>query len=126
MKEIGNKRKLAFVVGDKRENKLQEVNIWVNNELISYVDNMVYLPQFIESLKSEVSKIEKKEINKDHHFFNLGPTTDAVEAKLSIENKEIILKCNLDNGKKLKALLLSSELISIYKETISELKLINA
>ena len=126
MKEIGNKKKLAFVVGDKRKNELQEVNIWLNNELISYVDNMVYLPQFINSLKSEIAKIEKEEINKNHLFFNLGPTTDAAVTKLTVENKEITLNCNLENGKKLKALLLPNELISIYKEAINELELINA
>ena len=126
MNEIGNKNKLAFVVENSLKNGLLEVNIWVNNELITYIDNMAYLPQFIASLEREYNCIENKEINENYVFFNFGATTDAVEARAIIEKENIKLSCKLNNGKTINTLLPVSQLVSIYKETINKLKSINA
>ena len=126
MKEISNKNELAFVVDNSLKNGLLEVNIWVNNELVTYIDNMAYLPQFIASLEREINCIENKEINENYVFFNFGATTDDVEARAIIEKENIKLSCKLNNGKTINTLLPFNQLVSIYKETINKLKSINA
>ena len=126
MNEIGNKNELAFVVDDSLKNGLLKINIWVNNELITYIDNMVNLPQFITSLEHEFNFIKNNEINENYVFFNFGPTTDAVEARAIIEKENIKLSCKLNNGKNINAVFSFIQFVSTYEEIINKLKSINA
>ena len=84
MKEIGNRNRFCFVVGSKNKGDLQEVDIWASNILLTPVDNMAYLPQFIASLEYEMRDIGAGAICNDYYYFNHGPTTDDVVGKIRI------------------------------------------
>ena len=41
------------MIGESNEGGLQQVDIWASNTLLTPIDNMAYLPQFIASLEIE-------------------------------------------------------------------------
>ncbi len=121
MIEIGNKNTLCFVIGDKSEGELQEVDIWASNNLLTSVDNMAYLPQFIFSLQNEKAVIESGEIDDNYIYFSLGPTTDDASGNITISNN--IAKLSFDiNGINCSTSLTVGELLLIYSETIKHLQ----
>ena len=81
---IGSKQSIAFEVAEFDGSNMREVDIWVGGERVTYIDNLVYLPQFIASLKRELDCIESGDISDDYIALPLGPTTDDVSARFSI------------------------------------------
>ena len=60
--DIGLRGELAFSIGEKQSPTLQNVDIWLDSVLLTYFDNTVYLPGFLNSLKSELTDIENDDI----------------------------------------------------------------
>jgi hypothetical protein len=118
---IGNKQSIAFQVAEFDGSKMREVDIWVGGERVTYIDNLAYLPQFIASLKRELDCIERGDIFDEYIALPLGPTTDAVSAKFSIDGKEIKLNCMLGNGNRARAVLPVFEIVENYKQCIEVL-----
>ncbi|WP_236984905.1 hypothetical protein [Marinagarivorans cellulosilyticus] len=125
MKEIGNKNVFCFVVGDNNEGGLQQVDIWANNTLLTPVDNMAYLPQFVASLENESNDINSDNIAREYMFFNHGPTTDDVVGNITLANG--VAKLSFDIGGVVNLVSVSkSELLSVYQEAIEYLRGIHA
>lgn len=118
---IGNKQSIAFEVSEFDGSNMREVDIWVGGERVTYIDNLVYLPQFIASLKRELDCIESGDISDDYIALPLGPTTDYVSAKFSIDGKVIKLNCLLGNGNRVNAVLPMIEVTDYYKRCIEVL-----
>ena len=119
--DIGLRSEFAFSIGEKHSPTLQCVDIWFDSVLLTYSDNIVYLPGFINSLKNELTDIEAGNINNDYMFLNHGPTTDDVVAKATLNRDYIHLSCILDNGEKVDKELSLTEAVSTYKKCISAL-----
>ncbi len=115
---IGDKGIFAFVIGQKEDDTMQVVDIWMNNELITYFDNTVYLPQFINSLVKEVDNLEKNKIQVDYVFLNYGPTTDDISSRIKLVDDHIKIFVSYNDGKQFNIQIELMELIKIYKETI--------
>ena len=118
---IGNKQSIAFEVAEFDGSNMREVDIWVEGKLVTYIDNLVYLPQFIASLKRELDCIERGDITDEYIALPLGPTTDDVSAKFSIDGKNINLNCLLGNGGRANAALPVTEVTDYYKRCIEVL-----
>ncbi len=118
---IGNKQSIAFEVAEFDGSNMREVDIWVGGELVTYIDNLAYLPQFIASLKRELDCIERGDISDEYIALPLGPTTDDVSAKFSINGKEIKLNCLLGNGSRANGALPVTEVTDYYKHCIEVL-----
>ena len=125
MKEIGDKKILCFVIGDRKENELQQIDIWASSTLLTPVDNMAYLPQFIATLESEKSEIERNLFSHEYIFFNHGPTTDDVVASIKITQELARLRFTV-NGMVCLVSIATEQLLSIYRATIEHLRSINA
>ena len=118
---IGNKQSIAFEVAEFDGSNMREVDIWVEGKLVTYIDNLAYLPQFIASLKRELDCIERGDITDEYIALPLGPTTDDVSAKFSIDGKNINLNCLLGNGGRANAALPVTEVTDYYKRCIEVL-----
>jgi hypothetical protein len=118
---IGSKQSIAFEVAEFDGSNMREVDIWVGGERVTYIDNLVYLPQFIASLKRELDCIESGDISDDYIALPLGPTTDDVSARFSIAGTEIRLNCLLGNGNRANAALPVIEVIDYYNRCIEVL-----
>lgn len=125
MKEFGDKNKLCFAVGKLREGALQQIDVWASNELLTPIDNMAYLPQFIATLESEKLVVASGQIAEDYLYFNHGPTTDNVSGKISVEGNTANLTFEL-NGIDISVVIEAKELLSVYSHTIEYLRSINA
>lgn len=123
--EIGNKEELAFVIGPKINQEQQEVDIWASNVLITHFDHLVYLPQFINSLKCEASDIESGKIDSDYVLFNLGPTTDDVSARATISGDNINIVCDLSEGdinRLIDLTMKTNTIVKLYRDTVEALR----
>ncbi|WP_394148443.1 hypothetical protein [Shewanella atlantica] len=118
---IGNKQTIAFVIGEFGGPNMREVDIWVGGELVTYIDNLAYLPQFIASLKRELDCIEHGDISDEYIALPLGPTTDDVSAKFSVDEKIFRLNCLLGNGNRITGTLPVIEVVDYYKRCIEVL-----
>lgn len=119
--DIGSRAELSFSIGNKQSSDIQVVDIWVGSTLITYVDNAVYLPAFIHSLKSELNDIENGIINREYLFFDHGPSTDDVLARAEIKSKRLLLNCELDNGTTVTADIAIDRVIAAYRQCLSAL-----
>ena len=121
---IGNKETFAFVIGDKINRDLREVNIWVSNELVTYIDNTAYLPQFISSLEKELADLKDGNVDSEYIFLNLGPTLDDVSARVELDGNMVFLKCLLyiGDGKIVTLRMDKDELMGSYETCIEQLK----
>jgi len=119
--DIGLRGELAFSIGEKQSPTLQNVDIWLDSVLLTYFDNTVYLPGFLNSLKSELTDIENDDIDDSYIFFNHGPTTDDVVARATLNEGYIHLSCILNSGEKVEKELSLGVVISTYKKCISAL-----
>lgn len=121
---IGNKDTLAFVLGDKIDKELQNIDIWIANELVTFVDNTAYLPQFISSLESELDDLKSGNVDSDYIFLNLGPTLDDVSVRVELHGSQIFIKCCLytDDGKIFSVKMNKNELMESYETCIKRLK----
>ncbi len=121
---IGNKDTLAFVLGNKNEKDLREVDIWIANELVTFIDNTAYLPQFISSLESELDDLKSGNVDSDYVFLNLGPTLDDVSVRVELDGSHIFIKCCLyiNDGKIFSVKMNKDELMESYETCIKRLK----
>lgn len=87
---------LNFVVGEKREG-LQQVDIWCNELLLTPLDNMVYLPQFIAALKYELQALESNQFDDGDIFLDLGPTTDDFSARIKLKDQHAEITIEIEN-----------------------------
>jgi len=124
MNIIGNKESFAFVLGKKTEEDIQQIDIWVSGELLTFVDNSAYLPQFISSLESELDDLKNGNVDSDYVFLNLGPTLDDVSARIEINGEQVFLKCHLykGDGKIISLRINRDELIECYEACINSTK----
>ncbi|MES9854495.1 MAG: hypothetical protein ABW170_21990 [Candidatus Thiodiazotropha sp. L084R] len=120
--DIGDKHKLAFVIGERSGRDLRVVDIYIVNELITFYDNTAYIPQFTYSIECEATDIENKNIYDDYFFLDCGPTTDDVKARGFIEEGCVHLHCELDNGKIVEAKLPVNYVITIYRSVAKTLR----
>jgi len=144
---IGNKKIFAFLIDDLEEGSgdLQSVNIWINNEDVTYIDNIVYLPQFVQSLKNDLLwmrsnrikecigvKTEKdavkkyfKELDEEavkYRFLNYGPTTDDVRSFIFESENSIFIIYKLNDSITVKSIsICKPELKQIYERIIEVL-----
>jgi len=125
MNKFGDKNKLCFLVGDKRQGKLQEVDIWAGNILLTPIDNMAYLPQFIAALEREKREIDTGDICQDYIYFNHGPTTDDVVGSITLAGQTAQLKFEIDDVNCLVSIEVE-DLLTVYVQTIESLRGINA
>lgn len=58
---IGIKESFAFVIGNKTGKNMQEIDIWISGEQLTFFDNTAYLPQFVGSLESELDDLKKRQ-----------------------------------------------------------------
>ena len=119
---IGTKSEFAFEIGTKKVVDLREVNIWAKDTLITYYDNMAYIPAFIASLEREINILESGHFDDEHIFLNYGPTTDDVLSRIKYYNDKIHISFELDNGKKFQLETDMELLLSIYRKTAQTLK----
>ncbi len=118
---IGSKQSIAFILGPRLNTQTQDIDIWVSNELVTYYDNSVYLPQFIESLKRELEYFISGEIPENYIAFKFGPTTDDASVRVKISKDKISLRCKLNNGSTVTLKTLTNEVICCYQECIKAL-----
>jgi hypothetical protein len=121
---IGSKNTFAFVLGDKTNKELQEIDIWVAGELVTFIDNAAFLTQFIASLKSELEDLKAGNVDSDYVFLNFWPTLDDVSAPIEMNDDQVFLKCHLykGDGKIISAKLDTVELMETYGTRIKQLK----
>lgn len=118
---IGDKDRFAFEIGDVCDVNIQKVDIWVAGILVTYVDNLVYIPQFIASLERELVFIENGEISDDYIALQLGPTTDNISSRFSITDVKLYVTCVLDSGNTIETSLPTKDMVTYYKTCISKL-----
>jgi hypothetical protein len=126
MRVIGQKDSLHFIIGDQLEFNFQAVDIWFKDVLLTRIDNMAYLPQFINSMNEELNEIKLGKINPDSFFLDLGPTTDDCSSRIYLSGDEAKVSFDLDEGVVLETKMLIAKLIELYTTVIMELKNIKA
>ena len=117
MKSIGDKGNLCFVCGERIYGGLYSVSIWARNELLTPVDDMAYLPQFVSSLKKELLNLESGSIGPDYKYFCYGPTTDDVVGSIEVREDTAFLIFEL-SGSQVSVDIPLKELLSLYSKTI--------
>jgi hypothetical protein len=125
MKEFGDKETLCFAIGKEKQGKLQEINIWAKHVLLTPIDNMAYLPQFIATLEAEKLVLASGQIAEEFLYFNHGPTTDDLSGKISLQGNKAYLTFSI-NGILVSLVIETLELVSIYSQTIKYLRSMNA
>jgi hypothetical protein len=124
--DIGDKSKIAFTIGDRASQDLRVVNVYVGDELVTYYDNTVYVPQFVYSIESEALDLEKSNVSNEYFFLNWGPTTDDVSARGVLEGGNLKLTCELRNGKLIMVTIPIEYMVSVYRKVASELRQLHA
>lgn len=124
--DIGDKSIVGFTVGERISQDQRLVNVYVGNELVTFYDNTVYVPQFAHSVEYEASDIEKRNISEEYFFLDWGPTTDDVSARGVIDGDILKLHCELRNGKLVKVEMPIEYVVSVYREVVSELRKLHA
>jgi len=124
--DIGDKSKLAFVIGERAGQDLRMVNVYVGGELVTYYDNTAYVPQFVHSIEREALAIENNNISDEYVFLNWGPTTDDVSARGAWEGGNLRLTCDLRDGKKTEISVPAEYLVAVYREVANALRALQA
>lgn len=121
---IGNKNSFAFLFGRKLNAEQRDVDIWVNNMLLTDFDNLIYTPQFIVSVQDELEILRSRKIPRWYSALHWGPTTDDISGRFTIRNSEDIqLHCKHRSGRKVTLDIKIKDLISIYEKCINELEI---
>ena len=121
--EIGERDIFSFVIGKKIKPKQRYVDIWAGGVRLTYIDNLVYVPQFVTSVSREIEILSNKRLPKWYAALNWGPTTDDFVGRFTIRNsEEIQLHCKLGNGNKVTTNIVVKNLITIYSKCIDELE----
>ena len=123
---IGDNSKIGFIIGQRTSRDLRIVDVYVGDILVTYYDNTAYVPQFIHSIESEASDIEKRNISDQYFFLNWSPTTDDVSARGELDNDNLRLTCELRNGKVIEITLPIGYVVSVYREAASKLRELHA
>lgn len=124
--DIGDKSKVAFIIGERTSHDLRVVNVYIGNELVTYYDNTAYVPQFVHSVECEASDIENRNISNEYSFLDWGPTTDDVSVRGVLENNDLRLTCKLRNGKLIEITMPIEYVVSVYREAASSLRKLHA
>ena len=120
---IGNQENFAFVLGKQKNNEQRVIDIWVKNTLLTDFDNLVHIPQFIESIHQELEIINSRKIPKWHSALNWGPTTDDFVGEFTVRNfEDIQFHCKNTNGKKITLNIKINELVLNFEHCINELE----
>lgn len=110
------------MIGGKVDGCLHEVDIWLGDVLLTPVDNMAYLPQFISSMEYELAQLQQGTINPDAFFLDLGPTTDDCSSRIKLNGEFAELTFEIENGVIHFIKVEINELISTYESTINKLR----
>ncbi|RTR34227.1 hypothetical protein [Shewanella atlantica] len=116
--EIGNKNEFCFVIGEAKDTDIQVVDIWLSGSLVTYFDNSVYVPQFLESLRQELSILESGSIPAGYIALALGPTTDDVSARFKIIGPDLEISFELGESQPKVTHVSLSSTIAAYRECI--------
>ena len=119
---IGNKDSLHFHIDPKTKSGLSQIDIWFGEELLTPIDNIAYLPQFVSSLKEELLQLERRDINSDGFFLNLGPTTDDCSSRIKLIGEEAKVTFELEEGTVHLLHTSVSYLIGVYSEVVKRLE----
>ncbi len=121
--EIGHRDTFSLVVGKKISPKQQYVDIWTGGVRLTYIDNLVYVPQFVTSVRREMEILKTRNLPKCYAALHWGPTTDDFVGRFKIRNSaEIQLHCKLDNGSKVTTNIAIEKLIAVYSQCLDELE----
>lgn len=124
--DIGDKSKIAFIIGERAGKDLRIVNVHVGGELVTYYDNTAYVPQFVHAIEREALDIENKNISDEYRFLNWGPTTDDVSARGVWEGGNLRLACDLRDGKTIEVSVPAEYLVAVYREVAIALRALHA
>lgn len=120
MLDVSNK-KFHFNVGNKVGKNLCQIDIWLGDVLLTPIDNIAYLPQFIASMEYELKQLQQREINSDCFFLDLGPTTDDCSSRITLQGNIAEIHFVLETNREYKLNIEVDELISIYQCVINKL-----
>ena len=118
---IGNKRKVAFVIG-KKEFPLRKVEIYIANKLVTGENNMAYLPSYIYSLECEHDALKERRIKYDWIFLSLDDTTDSFSTRAIVSNNQVIIKMFINNQASIVLTLPIGYLLRVFKRTAKFLR----
>jgi hypothetical protein len=119
---FGTRDLLSFEMADSTESRLLQVDIWAAGLLLTYFDNMAYLPAFTNSLKREIACIRTVTGDTEKPFLGHGPTTDDVSGTITIQNSEAIINLTLHGGQSCCVRLGLKELEMLYTSIIEKLE----
>lgn len=111
----------SFKIGKRVEDNLYQIDIWLGDVLLTPIDNIAYLPQFIGSMEHELNQLQQREINPDGFFLDLGPTTDDCSSRITLKGEVAEITFELDEKNIYKLNIDVDELKSIYQGVINKL-----
>ena len=123
---IGDKSKVAFIVGRRTSRDLRVVDIYVGNILVTYYDHTAYVPQFVHSIECDIDDLVGKKIDHSDRFMDWGPTTDDSYVKGVVEGANITLICRLVSGEFVIVEMPTQQLIETYQSVAKELRALHA
>ena len=115
------RKSINFKIGNKVEDSIHQIDIWLDDILLNPFDNNAYLPQFISSMKNELMQLQQRKINPNNFFLDLGPTTDDCSARVNLKSDIAEVIFELDENRVYKLTIGIEELISIYQSVINKL-----
>ncbi len=121
MQIFGDRSKLCFDVSDTLENGLLKIDIWCANKLITYFDNMAYLPSFTQSLRRELEFLQGSSLS-NAPCLNYGPTTDDVSARITKNGNMVNIEFQFDDTEKNHLIIEAEVLAGIFREVILKLE----
>ncbi|HEY0921660.1 hypothetical protein [Rheinheimera pacifica] len=121
MQIFGDRSQLCFEVSDTLENGLLTIDIWCANKLITYFDNMAYLPSFTQSLRRELESLLGSSLS-NAPCVNYGPTTDDVSARITKNGNMVDIEFELDDTEKSHVTIEAEILTGIFREVILKLE----
>jgi len=122
MCRIGKEDSLQFVIGKHCSGELHEVTIWFNDNLLTPTDNKVFVPQFIASLRHEMSELMTGDINEDNFFLDLGPTTDDFSCRIKLSCDNALLTFDGPNDSSFIVSILVKDILFVYSKVIGRLE----